>query len=1767
MNAGYKRAKSKLLVAALTLLMVFGNVVSPLSGAFYVYGASADVSNWEALRTAISEGKTPINVTANLYAEKTIEIKSGEIEIMSSTGKTIFQKERTDGSKYETMFKVSGGTLTLGEGLTLSGKTSKCTEPSLEPYAQEIEITVPGDAKAEKISKSSGKGKFTFANGNLGISKMAVLKTDSAYDFEVKNGYLKANVSGTEYFVNSESNGNYMLRTSLSPGQSLQVVYVDAVTGGRSVVSVPKNGETYYIYDPNFDGLLGWDGNYIVSQSNGSKFDASNAIQFTYTESESGETYWVVPGTEDPKYDSEEDPALVAAMKEYNDKNSTVEKKQGWVIAGQNYFDETEAKKALEAITTPGQGCDETCAKYTKENFESGSTDAPHGFFVQVESGSATLKGATLENFNTSTEKTETPKHVAPVVANGEGATFNVENGNIQNNIVGYILNDSMSEDEANAIKLYVKGAAPNAKRAKGSERRGAMAGIDDGDAGSGITGTAGAVIYAGKAQGTISGGSLGFNRGDTGAVMVTDSGSHVTLEGDADINNNVGAQFGGGVTVENGGAVTMKNGTINNNVAWFGGGAVFATENGIDWLMGNQDKSERTDGVFTLIDGDISGNHAFTRGGGFLVDSDGVSLLGGKIHDNTSRVIGGAAYVMGDHADYTYKLYIAEGDISGNEAVSASTPEPSVTETAMSQKLKSAAELGCKAVKDGLFDGVATGKSDYIGATTDDIKDFLRINDGTGGGVWTCAYGTTILDLTPGNVTIHDNTAENATGDPSKLGQKRLKDAVTKNKAAGGNDLHADNGGSGSIIFLPEDGESTWKDENKGGDDYKPVGPDPEIRNLTNESKEGPNSNGVQIYKNASRRGGGIGADGTLVFGTFDKIARLKTNLGIGKTWSERAIKNKKQEPVLIEVNLQKGDKSYRIDEIELDGEANFSSEESAYENDADGNKWSGGFELPITIEADGEKIAVFKIKDEKGNVYDPTNNTRMVVLAEGLANNTINPEGISLESDAEITFSEKVVTKRDNDGNATEYGESKFIFEAGTIKVGKLSVSSTKTKIKGTDDFMIIFDIEMPASVELSNDFETRKDIEISKKALGGKEIDGAEMKLTDSGGKVKEWISGEKGEKSHKLKLEPGKYTLEELVAPKGYQRVKTKMEFTVNEDGTVTLNTTEVDNGGEISVHNGSHVVLEDAPEKPEIEKYVNEAVHKDIDLTEIFKYDIIAYVTNDADKVAITDELNDNLQFVSTDADVKVADMGLEDNHKVTNNIKAEQVNDDATVASAGEEIADAEISIVGQTLTVTIADATKYRSHWVKVTFEAKIAEGKTLAELNYEEFKADREENRDEPNVGNAPVVSNEDHEGIPNKASYKIFVKPAISETPKYEDESNTVTVKPKEYPVKISKQALGDDTKELPGAEIKVTGPAGYEETWTSGNEPHELTLTPGEYELVEVVAPNGYNIATVTTTIKFTVDTDGNVKILGATEEYNGVEGDNGCKFEMLEPDHLVLKDTPNPKVKISKTDLEGEEVEGATIELKDSEGNLIDTWESTTEAHEVTLAPGQYEMKETVAPEGFNIVTTTIKFEVDHEGNVRLLTAEVDNGGKIELLDVDHIVLKDAPLTEVYFSKTDLEGEELEGAKMKLTDAEGNVIDEWTSTKEDHILKLADGEYILTEVVAPEGYQCVTTKMRFVVKEGVVTLLTAEVDNDGVIEVLAGNIIILKDAPEVQKEYEPKKPEGDSELPPEVRGANKKVDTGDNADIYIWIAIMIIAACAVTFGAIKRRRTN
>ena len=77
--------------------------------------------------------------------------------------------------------------------------------------------------------------------------------------------------------------------------------------------------------------------------------------------------------------------------------------------------------------------------------------------------------------------------------------------------------------------------------------------------------------------------------------------------------------------------------------------------------------------------------------------------------------------------------------------------------------------------------------------------------------------------------------------------------------------------------------------------------------------------------------------------------------------------------------------------------------------------------------------------------------------------------------------------------------------------------------------------------------------------------------------------------------------------------------------------------------------------------------------------------------------------------------------------------------------------------------------------------------------------------------------------------------------------------------------------------------------------------------------------------------------------------------------------------------------------------------------------------------------------------------------------EIEVIQLKREVENQPTITD--FTKTDLTtGEEVEGAKMQILDMEGNLIDEWTSTKEPHrIYALAPGKYILHEEQKADMY--------------------------------------------------------------------------------------------------------
>lgn len=132
--------------------------------------------------------------------------------------------------------------------------------------------------------------------------------------------------------------------------------------------------------------------------------------------------------------------------------------------------------------------------------------------------------------------------------------------------------------------------------------------------------------------------------------------------------------------------------------------------------------------------------------------------------------------------------------------------------------------------------------------------------------------------------------------------------------------------------------------------------------------------------------------------------------------------------------------------------------------------------------------------------------------------------------------------------------------------------------------------------------------------------------------------------------------------------------------------------------------------------------------------------------------------------------------------------------------------------------------------------------------------------------------------------------------------------------------------------------------------------------------------------------------------------------------------------------------------GTVIEEKatDKDGKLT---------FEVDLPIGfAYTVKETVPAPGFA--------STDEEKEFSFTAGETDQ----EKLTYE-FTFEDEP-TVFEFTKTSLtDGKEVEGAKLTVTDENGNVIDEWVSGKEPHIIKeLVVGKtYTMTEVLPAPGY--------------------------------------------------------------------------------------------------------
>lgn len=314
-------------------------------------------------------------------------------------------------------------------------------------------------------------------------------------------------------------------------------------------------------------------------------------------------------------------------------------------------------------------------------------------------------------------------------------------------------------------------------------------------------------------------------------------------------------------------------------------------------------------------------------------------------------------------------------------------------------------------------------------------------------------------------------------------------------------------------------------------------------------------------------------------------------------------------------------------------------------------------------------------------------------------------------------------------------------------------------------------------------------------------------------------------------------------------------------------------------------------------------------------------------------------------------------------------------------------------------------------------------------------------------------------------------------------------------KDKQVKISKLTVGG--QEVTGALMQILDEDGnIVDEWTSEGKVHYATgLVEGKkYTLHEDLAPTGLNLAN---DIEFEVSYEKEnqqVEMIDTINEVSKVDE----KGNLLKGAEMAV--TSNKTKNIIDKWISGQHIFDVTDEMKSqlskdgkAEGSYMDDEDSMVtysisknkEHDDYTLmfvkdgettytnidlqgnetrhmisgleAGEEYVLKETKTPNGY----ATFKTET--------FTAEEGKDTSLSMTDED---------TKIEISKQDITTKkELEGAKLKVTDKDGKVIDEWTSGKQPHMIKnLTAGEtYTLTEVIAPKNYK-VAESIQFTVKD-------------------------------------------------------------------------------------------
>ena len=253
----------------------------------------------------------------------------------------------------------------------------------------------------------------------------------------------------------------------------------------------------------------------------------------------------------------------------------------------------------------------------------------------------------------------------------------------------------------------------------------------------------------------------------------------------------------------------------------------------------------------------------------------------------------------------------------------------------------------------------------------------------------------------------------------------------------------------------------------------------------------------------------------------------------------------------------------------------------------------------------------------------------------------------------------------------------------------------------------------------------------------------------------------------------------------------------------------------------------------------------------------------------------------------------------------------------------------------------------------------------------------------------------------------------------------------------------------------ATSSTTNASGF--TWFDVDIPIRAKTYPdsgnsGRYRIVEITAPAGYLLDSTPVDVEFT---------------YEGQQ----IAWQIVDGTNTNLRTS----VDISKQDItNGKELPGAKLEIRDTDGNLVEGWTSTKTPHTVRGLELEkaYTLTEKRAPDGY-AEAESIVFKLVQEGTEQVNEVYVKADDDWSKMNGSTIVMQDAPVLDI--DKTDIAGNLLPGATLTIRDADSKVIDTWVTDYKTHrvpisndFLKLS-GEakeyiYTLTEDAAPAGFE-------------------------------------------------------------------------------------------------------